>query len=187
LFAKTTLYFTVKGCGKTQIMTIEITLLQDDLLDQWLAENERSRGIFHTERLLRFWQEMLDEKRLIFTAWDLGQFLGHVSLQMQSEYPPFRKHAIPEIVDVWVQPEARQQGIGQALLDAAIMQARKRKAPAIGMGVGVTAEYGPAHILYGKNGFSPDGSGLWVEGIQVGELDKIKLGPEAILMWVKPL
>jgi len=168
-------------------MTIEITLLNDDLLDEWLAANETGRGHYHTERLLRLWQETLDGKRYIFTAWKNGGFLGHVTLQIQSEYPPFRKHRIPEIVDVWVQPFARQQGIGQALLDAAIHQARLQSAPAVGMGVGITAEYGPAHILYGKNGFAPDGSGLWVEGVQVGEHEKIALGPEAIMMWVKPL
>ena len=168
-------------------MTIEILLLSDDLLDEWLAENEHSRGSFHTERLLRFWQEMLDGKRLILTAWGPDGFLGHVTLQAQSEYPPFRKHHIPEIVDVWVQPHVRQQGIGQILLERAVDQAKKQHAPAVGMGVGITAEYGPAHILYGKNGFAPDGSGLWVDGVQVGEREKITLGPEAILMWVKAL
>lgn len=168
-------------------MTTTITLLHDDLLDVWLAANEASRGISHESRLLRFWQEMLDGKRLIFTAWDDEIFQGHITLQTQSEYPPFRKQNIPEIVDVWVQPLARRKGIGQQLLDVAIDQAKKNNAPAVGMGVGITREYGAAHVLYGKNGFAPDGSGFWVMGEQAGEHETVSLGPEAIMMWVKTL
>jgi GNAT superfamily N-acetyltransferase len=168
-------------------MTIKITLLNDDMLDEWLAANEYSRGILHTERLLRFWQEMLDGRRLIFTAWRGHEFMGHISLQRQSEYPPFRKKHIPEIVDVWVQPGFRRSGIGQRLLDTAITEARRMHAPGVGMGVGITAEYGAAHVLYSKNGFAPDGTGLWVQGHQAEEHDRIHLGPEAIMMWFKTL
>jgi GNAT superfamily N-acetyltransferase len=168
-------------------MSLEITLLHDDLLDQWLAANEASRGIVHTERLLRFWQEMLDGKRHIVTAWQNGDFAGHITLQLHSEYPPFRKQNIPEIVDVWVQPQFRRKGIAQQLLDVVIEAAKKRHAKAIGMGVGVTRDYGAAHLLYSKNGFAPDGTGLWVQGTQAKENEKITLDPDVILMWVKIL
>jgi len=170
-----------------KIRVMNITLLNDDLLDEWLAANEASRGIGHVSRLLRFWQEMLDGRRLIFTAWDKEIFLGHITLQPQSEYPPFRKQNIPEIVDVWVQPLARRKGIAQKLLNVAMKEAKKYDVPAIGMGVGITPEYGAAHVLYGKNGFAPDGSGLWVMGAQAGEHETITLGPEAIMMWVKKI
>ena len=168
-------------------MTITLAPLHDELLDGWIAANEESRGETHTTRLLRFWQEMLEGKRLILTAWEGDKFIGHITLQHVSHYPAFRKAGIPEIVDVWVQPEARRKGAGQKLLDAAITAAKKYQALAIGMGVGVTQEYGSAHILYGKNGFAPDGSGLWVMGRRAEEFDEVILSPEAILMWVKNL
>jgi GNAT superfamily N-acetyltransferase len=168
-------------------MNIEITLLHDGLLDQWLAANEASRGIVHTERLLRFWQEMIDGKRMIITAWNGDKFAGHITLQLQSEYPPFRKQNIPEIVDVWVQPESRRKKIAQQLLDIVIDAAKQQNARAIGMGVGVTREYGAAHLMYSKNGFAPDGTGLWVQGAQAKENEKITLDPDAILMWIKTL
>lgn len=176
-------------------MTKKITLLTADRVEAWLEANERTRGKSHVYRLIRFWQDMLDGDRLIWAGWDYAQadadgqplFLGHISLQKESQYPPFRKYRVPEIVDVWVQPEARRTGLGQRLLQKAIDAARQDGAPAIGMGVGLTKSYGAAHLLYGKNGFAPDGTGLWVEGVQPGEDARIRLGPDAILMWVKPL
>ncbi len=181
-------------------MNTAITLLTDDDLDAWLDANEATRGRGHLHRLARFWQEMQEGKRLIWAAWAIqgatpgadhpenGKiFLGHISLQHTSFYPPFRKQHIPEIVDVWVQPDFRRHSIGRRLLGQAVDFARQNGAPAIGLGVGVTKSYGAAHVLYMKQGFMPDGSGLWVDGEQAGEAQQITLGPEAILMWVKPL
>lgn len=169
-------------------MSIKITLMSDENLEAWLDANETTRGVTHMQRLIRFWQEMQEGKRLIWAAWgEGGEFLGHISLQAVSHYPPFKKKHIPEIVDVWVQPEARRRNVGQKLLEKAIHTAREGDAPAIGMGVGLTSSYGAAHILYSKNGFMPDGSGLWVGGTQAGETETVTLGPDAILMWVKIL
>lgn len=165
----------------------EITLLTDALLDAWLEANIAGRGDSHLRRLLQFWQEMLDGKRLIWAAWDAQEFLGHITLQTTSEYPPFRKNGIPEIVDLWVAPGARRRKAGSKLLQAVVKEAKRRKAAAIGLGVGVTADYGAAHRLYSLAGFVPDGSGLWVQGRAGRTGDKILLDHRAILMWVKTL
>ena len=176
-------------------MSVKITLMTDEKLDAWLDANEEARGRDHVHRLIRLWQEMQESKRLIWAAWeaveneedvvDKSHFLGHITLQATSHYPPFKKQHIPEIVDVWVQPQARRRHIGQALLQKAVETARKGNAPGVGMGVGLTKNYGAAHIMYSKHGFMPDGSGMWIGGSQAGEMETLTMGPDAILMWVK--
>ena len=75
-------------------MTIKITLLTEDDLEVWLDSNEASRGQAHMHRLIRFWQDMQEGKRVIWAAWETsGQdevFLGHISLQAISHYPDQR-------------------------------------------------------------------------------------------------
>lgn len=167
--------------------TVKITPLNDAQLDGWLDANIASRGQAHLERLMRFWQQVQDGKRVIWAAWEGDAFLGHITLQYTSEYPPFKRGRIPEIVDVWVEEKARKKGVGRKLLKRVIREARKMKSPAVGMGVGVTFSYGAAHRLYATEGFMPDGSGLWVQGYQAEETETIKLGYDAVLMWIKPL
>ncbi len=89
-----------------------------------------------------------------------GRFAGYVTVVWVSAYPPFRDAAIPEIVDLNVLKACQRQGIATALLDAAEMRIGRQSAVA-GIGVGLTADYGPAQILYARRGYVPDGRGAW--------------------------
>lgn len=156
--------------------------------DSWLDANIASRGPDHAHRLTRFLQQCENGERLIWAAWDAaGRFLGHITLQYGSEYPPFHRRRIPEIVDLWVEPAARRHGIGKKLLVEVIAEGKRIKAPAIGLGVGITRDFGAAHCLYAKTGFIPDGSGVWAQGHPTQEGDVITLGHDVIMMWVKGL
>ena len=100
----------------------------------------------------------------------LVEFSGYLTIVWESEYQPFRKEHIPEIVDFNVLIKYRRQGIGKALMD----EAEKRialRSPIAGIGVGLTPDYGPAHILYIKRGYIPDGRGLFFKNhhLQWGE------------------
>jgi len=59
--------------------------------------------------------------------------------------------AAASLYQVWVAPQARGQGVGAALLDAAIAWARARRATALHLGV--TAGDGAAARLYLRAGF----------------------------------
>lgn len=102
-------------------------------------------------------------------------------------YPPFKRLGIPEIQDLNVHPDARGQGAGAALVRAAEDVARARGATDIGIGVGLTAAYGPAQRLYGKLGYIPDGAGISADGMPIRPGDMRAMGDEVCLYMVKGL
>ena len=98
-------------------------------------------------------------QRLVLVATIKGIFAGYLTIVWESSYPPFRESRIPEIVDFNVLPKFQRQGIGTQLMDAAEQNIAARSSTA-GIGVGLTHDYGAAHILYIKRGYIPDGQGI---------------------------
>ena len=98
-------------------------------------------------------------QRLVLVATIKGIFAGYLTIVWKSSYPPFRELGIPEIVDFNVLPKFQRQGIGTQLMDAAEEKIAGRSSIA-GIGVGLTRDYGAAHILYIRRGYIPDGRGL---------------------------
>ena len=95
-----------------------------------------------------------------------GEFAGYITICWQSHYLPFRAANIPELVDFNVLPRFRSQGIGTKLMDEA-EQRVAAASPMVGIGVGMTADYGNAQRMYAQRGYIPDGRGLLYEGYQV--------------------
>lgn len=85
---------------------------------------------------------------------------GFVTLRLRSPYPPFASQGIPEISDLNVLPNARRQGLGSSLLDAAESAAKNSGAAIVGLGVGLYADYGAAQRIYVRRGYLPDGRGV---------------------------
>jgi ribosomal protein S18 acetylase RimI-like enzyme len=112
---------------------------------------------------LVYHQESLQGKRTVLVAEESGRFAGYVTIVWESGYPPFRDAGIPEIVDFNVLIAFRRRGIGSALLDESERRIAQRS-NAAGIGVGMTADYGPAQILYVRRGYLPDGRGLFQDG-----------------------
>jgi GNAT superfamily N-acetyltransferase len=112
---------------------------------------------------LRYWQESLEEKRLILLAEYAGQFAGYLTIVWESEYPPFRQAGIPEIVDFNVLLKFRRMKIGTALMDEAEWRIAFRSAVA-GLGVCLHVDYGAAQVLYARRGYVPDGRGIFQKG-----------------------
>lgn len=105
-------------------------------------------------------QDQAQNLRSVIVAKKSGKFAGYVTIKWRSDYSGFNLHNIPEISDLNVLASARNIGIGTRLIQACENMAKKRQYTEIGMGVGMTADYGNAQRLYVRLGYLPDGSGL---------------------------
>lgn len=75
-------------------------------------------------------------------------------------YGPFARLGIPEVQDLNTAPGFRRRGVASALLAHCEGVARAQGCERIGIGVGLTASYGAAQILYARRGYIPDGAGV---------------------------
>ncbi len=107
----------------------------------------------------RYLVEQQNGTREVLTAWQNNRFAGYLTIVWQSDYPPFRDARIPEIRDFNVLPDFRRQGIGTALMNEAESRILERST-IIGIGVGMTQDYGAAQRMYAQRGYVPDGRGL---------------------------
>jgi GNAT superfamily N-acetyltransferase len=98
------------------------------------------------------------------------QFAGYLTLKWKEEVHPFSLLKIPEIEDFNVLIPFQRRGIGNALMNDAESRVKK-VSKYICLGVGITKDYGPAHILYTKRNYLPNGNGLCQETrpLQYGE------------------
>ena len=107
----------------------------------------------------RYLAEQEQGARVVPVAFVDSVFAGYLTVVWQSNYPPFRAHNIPEIQDFNVLPHFRRQGIGTRLMEEAEKIVAQRSST-VGIGVGMTADYGAAQRLYVLRGYVPDGRGL---------------------------
>jgi len=140
-------------------MNISLKRLQvDDIL---LLEDKTSFLSFNAappyfEKLL----ERQQKGEIVFiVARYQGKIVGFLYVQWQSEYPPFIDRGIPDIKDLRVLAEYRRKGVATALMDEAEKTVFQRSS-AVGLGVGLYSDYGPAQQMYIKRGYILDGRGL---------------------------
>jgi len=107
----------------------------------------------------KYYLEQSKDKRLVLVAFIDNDFAGYLTIVWRSDYPPFRKQNIPEIVDLNVLPKYQRQKIATRLMDKA-ESVVKQKSNIVGLGVGLLPDYGPAQRMYVSRGFVPDGLGV---------------------------
>lgn len=119
----------------------------------------------------RYLVEQEENRRIILVAFCDSVFAGYLNIVWKPDYPPFRTENIPEIQDFNVLPQYRRKGIGTKLMDKA-EQIVAQNSPIIGIGVGMTPDYGAAQRLYVLRGYIPDGRGLTWENnfVKYGDL-----------------
>ena len=134
----------------------------------------------------KYLSEQESGERVVLVALVEDVFAGYVTICWQSHYPPFREANIPEIVDFNVLPHFCRQGIGTRLMD----EAERRVAeisPVVGIGVGMTADYGSAQRMYVKRGYTPNGRGLISHGQSVEYGQTIPVDDDLVLYFTKNL
>lgn len=107
-----------------------------------------------------YFKEQSDNIRSVIVAKENEKFCGYVTIKWKSDYASFAQQNIPEISDLNILPIYRKHGIGTALINACETMAKERGYTSIGLGVGMTADYGDAQRLYVRLGYIPDGQGL---------------------------
>jgi len=106
-----------------------------------------------------FWKEHQAGRRVTILAISDEQIVGYANLLWQSDYSAFQEMDIPEINNMHVLDEFQKQGVGTALIREAESVAVAQGKKEIGIGFGLTPNYGAAQRLYPKLGYIPDGRG----------------------------
>jgi ribosomal protein S18 acetylase RimI-like enzyme len=141
------------------------------------------------QQYLRYLEESSRATRTVLLAEYAGEFAGYVTVVWESNYAPFRNAHIPEIVDFNVLIKYRRRGVGTALMDEAERQIAARS-PVAGIGVGLTADYGAAQVLYSKRGYVPDGRGAIQRGQAIRYGEQIVVDDDLVIyltrcLWVE--
>ena len=124
--------------------------------------------------------------RNVYVAFAEEQFAGYLTICWESSYKPFFIKSIPEIVDFNVLPKFRRLGIGTLLMDKAEREIAKVSS-VVGIGVGMTSDYGAAQRLYISRGYIPDGCGLHWRDHHVNYLEEIRVDDDLALYLTKEL
>ncbi|MFB9275053.1 GNAT family N-acetyltransferase [Cohnella cellulosilytica] len=137
-----------------------------------------------------YFARCLDENReggrVTLMAYGGEELAGCCHLLYRSGYPYFRENGIPEINDLNVFPDKRRMGIAGALLDE-LEAIAARTSRAVGLGVGLYADYGNAQRLYGKRGYVMDGRGLTYANEVVRPGQTVTADDELLLYMIKRL
>lgn len=124
--------------------------------------------------------------RNVYVAFVEKQFAGYLTICWESSYKPFFIKSIPEIVDFNVLPTFRRMGIGTLLMDKAEREIVKVSS-VVGIGVGMTSDYGAAQRLYILRGYIPDGCGLHWRDHHVNYREEIRVDDDLALYLTKEL
>ncbi|MTB51334.1 GNAT family N-acetyltransferase [Lewinella sp. W8] len=116
---------------------------------------------------------------VIVASW-AGSFAGYLTIVWESQYAYFRDNKVPEIVDFNVLKKFQRRGVGTALMDEAERRIAERSAM-VGIGVGITADYGPAQILYQKRRYLSLGHGLTRDGEPLHYGDRVTIDDSLVL------
>lgn len=134
-----------------------------------------------------YFETCLEKECLILIASKEDQDIGFVILNFDPKYSLYKTLEIPEIQDLNVLPDERQQGAATALVNACESIAEDQGAEQVGISVGLTKDYGPAQRLYVKLGYVPDGNGITYdrEGVVFGQ--SYAADDDLCLMMIKEL
>src|SRR5436189_2176123 len=113
------------------------------------------------EQYERYFEENETGGRVTLVAFLGGDVVGYTNILWQSYYEPFQRDGIPEINDLNVVEEYRNQGIATSLIRECERLVHEAGNPVIGIGVGLTPVYAPAQHLYPKLVYISDGRGVY--------------------------
>lgn len=162
---------------------VSIKLLEKNYITLLVVAFEQVGWSKSTLLFQQYLEEQEKNQRLVWVAFKENVVAGYGTLKWQSQYPYFKERNIAEINDLNVLPQFRNQGIGSCLLDIA-EKAADAQGRAVGLGVGLYADYGAAQKLYVKRGYVPDGNGVTYDYQSVKPGSMVCLDDNLVL-WLK--
>ncbi|HUE98107.1 MAG TPA: GNAT family N-acetyltransferase [Anaerolineales bacterium] len=134
----------------------------------------------------RYLMEQRLKTRDVYVAFVKEEFAGYLTICWSSQYERFRNENIPEVVDFNLLPKFRRMGIGTQLMDKAESEVVK-VSPIVGIGVGMTSDYGAAQRLYVLRRYVPDGLGLHWKDHHIQYGDEVRVDDNLALYLTKEL
>lgn len=134
------------------------------------------------EKWNKYYKDQQNTIRIVGVVEKDREILGYGSLLLKSQYPYFT--GIPEIHDVWIYKEYRENGLGSRLISWLEALAKGKGYKEVGIGVGLYADYGSAQKLYVRLGYLPDGHGITYKYQPTVPGESYPLDDELIL-WLK--
>lgn len=166
---------------------IVLTSLNDADIDEITKAFEKIGWHKPKQIYEKYLEEQLKNERVIIVAKKEEVFCGYATLKWKSQYLYFNDNNLPEIMDLNVLPDYRNQGIGTELIRYCENVAQEHKVDTVGIGVGLTADYGNAQRLYIQLGFIPDGRGLHYKGAPVKHGETISADDDLLLYLTKKI
>jgi len=160
---------------------VELILLEDKDIDEIVEAFKKIDWHKPRKTYEAYIHEQIQNILVIFVARINGTFCGYVTLKWQTTHQPFSRNNIPEISDLNVLSQYRKMGIGTKLIQACEEIAKKHAYTEIGIGVGMTSDYGSAQRLYVHLGYVPDGLGLYYKDKQLKYSDIAKVDDDLVL------
>lgn len=154
----------------------------DKIDNNFIEQNWGSRKVILEKYLI----EQQNNERIVIVDEIDDDCTGYITLVINQNSGPFKDTSIPEIVDFNVFEKYQKNGIGQKLLTAVIDKA-KEFSDKVGIGVGLNSNYGKAQRLYVKNGFIPNGTGIYYEGKVLPVNEKCINNDELALYFIKEI
>lgn len=162
-----------------EISRNELALFQESFKDTYLSDR--------FDLFKKYLKEHSEKNRYVLLACSDEKIVGYVTLKYVSDYENFARNNIPEIVDFNVVPRFRKQGIGRKLLKRIESVAKKSGYAQIGIGVGLSEDYGAAQRLYVKMNYIPDATGLHYDAKPVQKGTTVRVDDSLAVYLIKNL
>lgn len=168
-------------------MQTEIRPATDKDLKDLDAFAEVHRYSKSADYFIRQYEEQKEGSRILLIARGDRALLAYCVLNWSPKYVFFKAHEIPEIQDLNVHKDYRQQGIATDMIGYCEDSAQKKGLSHMGISFGLTPSYGAAQKLYFKLGYRPDGYGATYDRKVVAHGDIRPIDDDLCLMLVKDL
>lgn len=134
-----------------------------------------------------YFEQVFEKNCVLILAEDKNIIVGFAMLNFEPKYWLYQKLHAPEIQDVNVLSDYRQQGIATAMIEQLEQAAQDKQHDHIGISVGLTKDFGSAQRLYYKLGYEPDGYGATYDREALEQGKSYIANAEFALMMIKEL